>query len=264
MKKIILNLFLILSLFTPLYAVVTTTALRGDQSLNIGRDLKNISVKSMTGDGVVLITYDILQVGAYNLTSGSLTLTMTNSAGINSIDASTMAANTWYYVYVIFNPSTATVASLGSLSSTAPTLPAGYTHKRRVGSFRATSTTVIRKFQEFSNGNIYYESAITALSTGTATTYTDVDCSTMLPPTSRIAFAQYIRPYDADGSSASCYLRAKGCTDGIIISLWTSGTLAYARLASAFPVDSSQIFQYYQEADDSSVDITLIGYQDNL
>jgi hypothetical protein len=54
--------------------------------------------------------------------------------GAGSLDTSTIAANTWYYVYLIQNLSTGAVDILISLSSTSPTLPSGYTVSRRIGS----------------------------------------------------------------------------------------------------------------------------------
>lgn len=60
------------------------------------------------------------------------------ASGVNGLDAGTSAASTWYYVWVIWNGTT--TAGLISLSSTAPTMPAGYTHKARVSEFRTDAT----------------------------------------------------------------------------------------------------------------------------
>lgn len=60
------------------------------------------------------------------------------SAGANGLDTGALAASTWYSVWVIWNG--VTTAGLISLSETAPTLPAGYTHKARVGWIRTDST----------------------------------------------------------------------------------------------------------------------------
>lgn len=59
-------------------------------------------------------------------------------AGANGLDAGTLSASTWYSVWVIWNGTT--VAGLLSLSDTAPTLPAGYTHKARVGWIRTDAS----------------------------------------------------------------------------------------------------------------------------
>ncbi len=59
--------------------------------------------------------------------SVSVTFNVAGS-GANGLDTGSVAASTWYYGYVIFNPGTGTVASLLSVSPTSPTLPAGYTY----------------------------------------------------------------------------------------------------------------------------------------
>ena len=63
------------------------------------------------------------------------------AAGANGLDvgaANSQTANTWYYLWVIWNGTT--TAGLLSLSAAAPTMPSGYTHKARVGAVRTDST----------------------------------------------------------------------------------------------------------------------------
>jgi hypothetical protein len=69
----------------------------------------------------------------------SLSVTLTVS-GANGLDTGTSAASTWYYLYVIWNPTTLSAAGLLSLSATAPTLPSGYTYFARVGTIRTDAT----------------------------------------------------------------------------------------------------------------------------
>lgn len=59
------------------------------------------------------------------------------TAGVNGLDTGALAAGTWYYIWVIYNPATNTLAALLSVSTTAPTMPAGYTFKARVGTVHA-------------------------------------------------------------------------------------------------------------------------------
>ena len=68
----------------------------------------------------------------YQATAVSVSI---NSAvnGANGLDTGALGASTWYAVFAIYNPATATVAGLMSLSGTAPTLPSGYTFFARVG-----------------------------------------------------------------------------------------------------------------------------------
>ena len=55
----------------------------------------------------------------------------TGTAGANGLDTGSIAASTWYYLWLIYNGTT--VAGLYSLSATAPTMPSGYTYKLYVG-----------------------------------------------------------------------------------------------------------------------------------
>ena len=61
-----------------------------------------------------------------------------SASGANGLDAGVSAINTWYSVWVIWNGTTA--SGLLSLSTTAPTMPIGYTHKARVGWIRTDGT----------------------------------------------------------------------------------------------------------------------------
>ena len=69
----------------------------------------------------------------------SLTLVCSGS-GANGLDTGTLAGSTVYHKWVIYNPATATTAALLSLSSTAPTMPSGYTYKARVGAISTDGT----------------------------------------------------------------------------------------------------------------------------
>ena len=52
----------------------------------------------------------------------------TASMGANGLDTGSIAANTWYAIYIIANYTTNTVACLMSASFSSPTLPSGYTY----------------------------------------------------------------------------------------------------------------------------------------
>lgn len=56
-----------------------------------------------------------------------------STSGAGGLDTGTVAASTIYFKWLIYNPTTSTVAGLYSLSSTAPVMPAGYTCKALVG-----------------------------------------------------------------------------------------------------------------------------------
>ncbi len=64
-----------------------------------------------------------------------------NTSGANGLDTGSPAASTWYNVFVIYDPTSASTAALLSLSATAPALPSGYTFFARVGAVRTDSST---------------------------------------------------------------------------------------------------------------------------
>lgn len=67
------------------------------------------------------------------------------TVGPNGLDAGSLAATTWYHVFAI-GKTDGTTAVLASTSLASPTLPAAYTLKRRIGSFRTDGSTFIRDF----------------------------------------------------------------------------------------------------------------------
>lgn len=77
--------------------------------------------------------------------------------------------------------------SLLSISSTAPTMPSGYTFKRRVGSIRNDSSSDFLNISQFGNDVSYNEllSVVRVLLNGTISQV--VDCSSLIPPISRKA-----------------------------------------------------------------------------
>lgn len=61
--------------------------------------------------------------------------------GSGGLDTGSIAASTWYHIYLIKRPDTGVVDILISLSATAPTLPTNYTLFRRIGSLKTDSSS---------------------------------------------------------------------------------------------------------------------------
>jgi len=75
--------------------------------------------------------------------NGAVTLNF-STTGVNGLDTGVQTASTTYYLYLIGNGTL--INSLVSLSSTAPSMPGGYTYKCRVGSVRSNASTQLYKF----------------------------------------------------------------------------------------------------------------------
>lgn len=73
--------------------------------------------------------------------------------GINGLDTGALANNTWYYVYLIHTG--AVSAGLLSTSATAPTMPAGYTFKYRIGAFRTGGAATFHRMRIRGNRGQY-------------------------------------------------------------------------------------------------------------
>lgn len=68
--------------------------------------------------------------------------------GQGALDTGAKASGTWYHCFAIFNPTNGLSDYLFSTSVAAPTLPAGYTKKRRIGAIRTdVSSNIIPFFQ---------------------------------------------------------------------------------------------------------------------
>jgi hypothetical protein len=89
---------------------------------------------------------------------------------------------------VIYNPATGTVAALASLSSTAPTMPSGYTYKRRIGWFYYNSG--VTAFTQ-RNAQFTWTVARTVIS-GTQATIASFSLATFVSPTASRIFGTAI------------------------------------------------------------------------
>ncbi|NWE20203.1 phage tail protein [Pseudomonas sp. P7548] len=154
---------------------------------------KNLKLSSSGLNALVNVSADQLIVGTgdrvrsvsgINLSFSGLTV------GANGLDAGVLAASTLYNVWVISNESGS--AGLLSLSATAPTMPAGYTDKARVGSIRTDATA--NKFPwRFNQTDCFVEvdkapgtnvSTLPAMAGGsTSGVLTAVSVSNHVPPT---------------------------------------------------------------------------------
>ncbi|HEY9764572.1 MAG TPA: hypothetical protein V6D07_18740 [Trichocoleus sp.] len=72
-----------------------------------------------------------------------------------SLDTGTKTNSTWYHAYLIYNSTTKEVAHLFSLSATAPTMPSGFTYKRRIGAIQTQSNGVIRPFLHHASRQLF-------------------------------------------------------------------------------------------------------------
>lgn len=168
---------------------ITIAASGSGSGADFGGQYKNLVVTcSGTGyQGTITADRIIVEDSSYAcsvLRAVSVSFNGANS-GANGLDTGSMAAGNIYSLYVIYNGTT--VASLISLSSTSPTLPSGYTKYALVGYAVVLAATTVFKSSVQRNNVVRYGTSsaydsIQILSSGNATTTTDVSTTAAVPP----------------------------------------------------------------------------------
>jgi hypothetical protein len=161
----------------------------------------------VTADQVVV---QVSNGASYLLSSVAFTINIAASGAANELDTGSVTTNTVYYVYVIYNPGTATAAGLYSLSSTAPTLPSGYTAYARIGAVVTNgSSHFLAVTQKNDRSQFIIGGTNTAnspiLATGVAGTFNavsptiiNVSISTLVPSTATSVFISAGNTYNGN------------------------------------------------------------------
>lgn len=135
------------------------------------------------------------------------------TTGANGLDTSTQAASTWYYGWVIAKAD-GTVALLGSLSSTAPTMPTGYTFKALVTAAFSDGSTHFILYRQKGNW-CFFESFRQVLTAGSASTETSITINTSVPPNALSFQAALYGTFNAGaGGTASSTVSLRPITGG--------------------------------------------------
>lgn len=132
-----------------------------------------------------------LNLGNYNgaIPNQSANVTTTIDAtlnGLNGLDTGSLGASKLYYIYVISNPLGAEpVGLILSLSSTGPLLPTPYFVYRIIGAVATDGSSHFALFDMSGNHNerlfIYDTPIATSITTGNATTYTNISLVASVP-----------------------------------------------------------------------------------
>jgi len=89
-------------------------------------------------------------------------------SGNGGIDTGAIAANTWYYWFLIRRPDTGVVDVIFSLSSSAPTLPANYTQYRYIGGSKTDASSFWTAFTQV--GDEFYWNTVASDFSGAGST----------------------------------------------------------------------------------------------
>ncbi len=197
------------------------------------------------------------------------------TSGVNGLDTGSEASNTWYAVHIIAdstefnNP-----ATLLSVSAHNPTLPTDYDKFRRIGWVRNDSSGNFLKFTQVWNGVIkrygYDDTAskTRVLSGGNAMTFTEINLSSFIPPTSNnVIFLSEFETSDTGSASNELKMRPKGFSASTSDCLWQQrvGVVSTfkARMQHELPcVD--QTIEYRVDDGDNNVHLSVAGFDDEL
>ena len=204
--------------------------------------------------------------------SSNTTVNITTS-GVNGLDTGSEAANTWYYLYAIYNPATLTSALILSTVNESDTgsitLPSGYTKKRQLKfAVRNDASSDFKNFEYFNNGKILYNSSsgdgianwgsvTNTLGAGlTSTSFVDLSAAAFIPAVSRLGiFTGY------SGGGDTLYLRKKGLGSNQV-AVGTSGSTAVSttHYGMEVPTDASQVIQYKKSSGIATVGVGIAGF----
>jgi hypothetical protein len=195
-----------------------------------------------------------------DIESGSTKVVDIAASGAGGLDTGIPANDTWYFAWIIKNLTTSAIEGLLSLSSTSPTLPAGYTKKRLLGSVRRNGagnflTFLMLILGKGSRSYFYTEdvaSTLLLLSGGSAETYTDVDCSSLASPISRLGLFQ-LRT-----TVKSAFFRTNGILNDML------ELLAGESQTSDLPIDSNQLIEYKAGGPGAAIDISMLCHTEDI
>lgn len=164
--------------------------------LNVAPGFAALKVQTVSNSSVTIAAASIALFDSTGVSKVGLGVNVSaniSASGVNGLDTGVEAASTWYYNYVIFNPTTVAFAALISASPTAPTMPAGYTFKSRVGAMRNDGASNLLQIIQYGRKAQYVVGVnpltLPLMSSGAAGTF-----STTLPVFAVVAVGNFVPP----------------------------------------------------------------------
>lgn len=187
----------------------------------------------------------------------------TGTVGAGGLDTGTLANNTWYHEYIIFNMVTNTISSLFSLSSTAPTLPTGYTFLARVGAFRIDGSAHILWKLQFGKRALYVvgtnPTAIPVMASGSQADNTAVAVAAFVPTTA----TSIIIAASGTSQTTSNFFVAANASSGTHFSATNPPPIQGAAGSGCFGILNLESSNIYVGMQTSSV-TACYGWEDNI
>lgn len=191
--------------------------------------------------------------GTFQISLDSAAVIDATTNGLNGLDTGSLAASKVYAVFLVADPVNLQAAGcMISLSYTAPLLPSGYSAFALIG-YVVTDASIhfLPGYWTAGNGSsrlfMYDAPQATAITAGTATSYTAIDLSTLVPTVDNLPVwvASALTP---DAASRTLKLQPTGATgDAITITgqvaavVVSSNNLVLAKLSSSLPKISYKV-----------------------
>lgn len=252
------------------YALTAGVPVNGFSALTIST-LGASNYTSVIGAGSVILHG---AAGTFLATSVNVSPVL-SASGANGIDTGASAASTWYYLHVIYNPTTKATAGLFSLSASAPTLPSGYAYSARVGAVRTLPSGYLMPTLQIGRRVQYVVSAALAgmpiiangaVGSVSVPTWVAYSVSTFVPPTA----STVLMSIGSSGESGSYWVIAapnnsygplNSTTNPPPFSGYSTANSNPYSTPVAFLLESSSI--YYASSDyDGRASVS--GWEDNL
>lgn len=162
-----------------------------------------------TPDEIVNITANAVLLqntggGSIQVSNPNVDIDITVS-GLNGLDTGAAVIDTWYYIWLISDGTTP--GGLFSLSSTAPTMPTGYTFKALLGAIYVNSTTDLIKIWQTGRKVYTVDTAVPVTGIGL------LPIITAVPPIARTVFGS-LKLISTGGSVTDAYAIIAGDSDG--------------------------------------------------
>jgi len=158
-------------------------------------------------------------------------------SGAGGLDTGVESADAWYAVFAIYNPASGAVSALLSLSTTAPTLPGGFSFFALVGLVRNAAGN-FRPFVQ--RGSLaLYKDAVSVLAAGAATSLTAVSLAAAVPPLAVSAnlFLNKASPASAGESTANVFSRNSATSPAASVLAFSAGNVQGGRTNAEMYLD---------------------------
>lgn len=134
------------------------------------------------------------------------------AAGVSGcLDTGAEASSTWYHVYLIGNPTTGAVDFLASTSASSPTMPTGFTVKRRIGSVYNNGSSNIDSFEQIGDEFLWTVNPTPSTSSAALASANGTLFTLQVPPGLNVA--AIVNFWGADAASNQIYLSSPSLPD---------------------------------------------------